>query len=130
MRLRDLPEDVNELSRVIMGAAIEVHRTIGPGLLESAYRDCLAHELRLRGVEVEVERPLALDYKGLVVPEAYRADLLVGNKVIVELKCASALAPEHEAQLLTYLSVSGCPLGMLFNFHAAKIRDGFLRRAL
>ena len=130
MRLRDLPDDINEVSGVIMGAAIEVHRALKPGLMESAYRDCLAHELRLRGLFVEVERWLPLEYKGLILPTAFRADLVVENKVVVELKCVPKLLGEHEAQLLTYLRASGCRLGMLFNFHAAKISDDFRRRAL
>jgi GxxExxY protein len=127
MRLSDLPDDINELSRVTWDAALEVHRTVGNRLTERTYRDCLAHEMRLRGHRADVEYPLPLRYKDLVVPEAYFIDLLIDDKLVVELKATPALEPEHEAQLLTYLHMSGCRLGMLFNFHAPLLRDGFRR---
>lgn len=127
MRLRDLPEETNRVSEQVMGSAIEVHRALGPGLLEGAYRDCLAYELRERGLVVQEEAPLPLRYKTLLVKTAFRADLLVQGCVIVELKCVESLRPEHAAQVLTYLKASGCRLGMLFNFHAAILRDDFRR---
>lgn len=130
MRLRDLPDAVNEISSIVLSAAIEVHRALGPGLMESAYRDCLAHELRLRDRGVEVEREIPLIYKDLLVPKAFRADLVVDNAVILELKAVPAILPEHEAQLLTYLRASRASLGMILNFHAPRLVDGFRRIAM
>ena len=94
---------VNKVTGAVIGAAIEVHRALGPGLLESAYGECLRRELSLRGVPFERERPLPVEYKGLRLECGYRMDLLVGGCVVVELKAAEALAPVHEAQLLTYM---------------------------
>lgn len=130
MRLRDLPDKVNDISGDILDAAIEVHRILGPWFMESVYRDCLAHELRLRGHEVLVEEPLPLTYKTLVVASAFLVDLLVDNKVVVELKAAPEITDEHEAQLYSYLRASHCQLGILLNFHAPLMKDGFRRRAL
>lgn len=130
MHLRDLSNELNAISGDILDAAIEVQRTLGRGLMEAAYRDCLAHELRLRDHVVEVERWMPLAYKTLVVPQAFRADLLVDARVIVELKGVPELLVEHEAQLLTYLHASGCELGLLINFHARTIMQGFRRRAV
>jgi GxxExxY protein len=129
MRLRDLPDDVNETSGAVLAAAIEVHRTIGNRLSERTYRDCLAHELRLRGHGAETEAPFALRYKDLVVPNAYFVDVLADERVLVELKCVPALTEEHEAQLLTYLKMSGRRLGILLNFRAKRIVDDFGRFA-
>jgi GxxExxY protein len=98
---------VNELTEAVIGAAIEVHRSLGPGLLESAYCECLCRELTLRGVPHERERGLPLDYKGVSLDRGYRLDLLVGGLVVVEVKAVEALAPIHEAQLLTYLRLGG-----------------------
>lgn len=130
MRLRDLPDDVNEVSSQVLDAAIEVHRTVGPGLLESVYHRCLAYELSKRGLRMEFNAALPLTYKELVIPSAYFPDLIVEGKVVVDLKAVEALRPEHEAQMLTYLRVTGCRLGMLLNFHAPVLRDGFRRIAL
>lgn len=130
MRLRDLPAELNEISGDIWAAALEVHSTLGVGLLESAYRDCLVHELRLRGRDVRMEVPVPLAYKDLRVETAYRADIVVDGKVIIELKCVEAILPEHEAQLMTYLRLSGLMLGVLYNMHAPRLREGFRRRAL
>lgn len=98
--------------------------------MESVYRDCLAYELRARGLDVLVEEPLSLRYKSLVVPNALFPDLLVNNAVVVELKTVPELDDDHEAQLLTYLEASGCQLGILLNFRASLIKEGFRRRAL
>lgn len=127
MRLRDLPEETNPLAEQIMGSAIEVHGILGPGLLEGAYRDCLAHELMERGFAVHAEVPLPLRYKTLVAKTAFRAALLVEGRIVVEVKCVDALRPEHVAQVSTYLKASGCRLGMLFNFHASTLREDFRR---
>src|SRR6266542_5908249 len=101
-----------EITRAIIGAAIEVHRALGPGLLESCYRECLVQELELRGLSVATEVPVSINYKGLQIECAYRLDLVVEHQVIVELKAVEALAPIHEAQLLTYLRLSGIRVGL------------------
>jgi GxxExxY protein len=123
MSLHD--EDITE---AIIGAAIEVHRHLGPGLLESAYRRCLVHELRLRGVAAASEVSIDLEYKGLLVPASYRLDLLVADRVVVEIKAVDQVTPIHEAQLLTYLRLSGRKSGLLLNFKVKLLRDGITRR--
>lgn len=120
----------DQVTDVILGAAIEVHRHLGPGLLESAYRRCLAHELQLRQVAVATEVGLDLEYKGLVLPASYRIDLLVAERVVVEIKAVDTLLPIHEAQLLTYMRLSGRKTGLLLNFKVRLLRDGILRRVL
>lgn len=131
MRLRDLPDDLNALSHDIVGAAIEMHSHLGPGFLEHTYRECLAHELRLRGRKATTEVDiLSVDYKGLVIPRALRTDVLVDDRVIVELKCVPALEDHHEAKLLAYMRTSKSSLGFLFNCHAERIMDDDRRRAM
>jgi GxxExxY protein len=120
-------EDVTEQ---VIGAAIEVHRQLGPGLLESAYRRCLVHEIGLRGIPVASEVPIDLEYKGLLVPACYRIDLLVADRVIVEIKTVDQVTPIHEAQLLTYLRLSRRKTGLLLNFKVKVLRDGITRRVL
>jgi GxxExxY protein len=122
--------DENSLATEVIGAAIEVHRALGPGLLESAYHECLVRELELRKLAFEQEVPIALDYKGVVVGVAYRADLLVGNKLLVELKTADRLLPVHKAQLVTYLRLTNRKLGLLINFNVTVLKDGIQRVAL
>ena len=112
----------------IIGAAIEVHRHLGPGLLESAYHRCLCHELGLRGVSVKSEVSLDLTFKGLVVPDCFRLDLLVADAVIVEVKALDAVLPVHESQLLTYLKLSGLRTGLLLNFKVKRMTEGIVRR--
>ena len=119
-----------ELSGQIIGAAIEVHSQLGPGLLESAYSSCLVHELTLRGVSVESEVAVPLRYKGLTVPHAYRLDLLVEDRVIVELKTVERLTPVHRAQLLSYLRLTERRVGLLFNFNVKVLTSGFERLVL
>jgi GxxExxY protein len=120
-----------ELTRQIIGAAIEVHRALGPGLLESAYEECFCRELSLRGLRFERQREIPVEYKGVKLDCGYRADVIVEGAVILELKCVDAIAPIHEAQLLTYLRLTGLPVGLLFNFNVAVLkRGGILRRAL
>jgi GxxExxY protein len=121
--------DENSLATEVIGAAIEVHRALGPGLLESAYHECLVHELELRRLAFEREVPIALDYKGVVVGVAYRADLLVGNKLLVELKTVDRLLPVHKAQLVTYLRLTNRKLGLLINFNVTVLKDGIQRVA-
>ncbi|MFY9530935.1 MAG: GxxExxY protein [Candidatus Acidiferrales bacterium] len=119
-----------QLTHEIIGAAIEVHKCLGPGLLESAYAECMARELNGRGIPFEREKALPLVYKDLKLDCGYRADLLVGNRVIVELKAVEALAPVHDAIVLTYLRLSGCKIGLLINFHTAILKDGIKRLVL
>lgn len=129
MRLSDLPNRINDLSGQILDAAIRVHSELGPGLLESTYKACLAKELELRGIQVEREVPMVVIYRGLIVEKGYSADFVVGGAIVVEAKTVETLVPVHEAQLMTYLKWRNKPLGILLNFHAGRIaKDGFRRR--
>ena len=121
---------LNSLTHEIIGAAIDVHRHLGPGLLESAYRECLCHELCLRGVDFRRELNLPLHYKGIKLDCGYRVDVLVADLVLVELKAIQVLAPVHEAQLLTYLRLGGWSAGLLINFNVPVLKDGIRRRLL
>jgi GxxExxY protein len=121
--------DENMVATRVIGAAIEVHRNLGPGLLESAYHDCLTHELRLRSLPFESEVPIVLDYKGVLVGAAYRADLLVAGKLLVALKTVDRLLPVHKAQLATYLRLMNRKLGLLINFNVSRLKDGVQRVA-
>lgn len=117
-----------ELTNTILGAAVEVHRLLGPGLLESVYARCLVHELELRGIAVRVEAPFDVEYKGVVLPSGYRVDLLVADAVVVEVKAVDKVHPIHRAQLLTYLRLSGTRVGLLLNFNVEMlVRDGMTR---
>ncbi len=118
------------LSDQVIGAAIEVHRELGPGLLESAYQACLAHELSLRGICFVSQLDLPLTYKGIALDVGYRIDLLVEDKIIVELKAVERMTPIHEAQLLTYLRLLKKPVGLLLNFSVPVLKDGITRRVL
>ena len=122
--------NLNKITDVVIGAAIEVHRQLGPGLLESAYQECLCKELSLRGIPFERERPLQLEYKGLELECGYRLDILVANLVVIEIKSVETLAPVHEAQLITYLKLGGWKVGLLINFNVAVLKDGIRRRVL
>jgi GxxExxY protein len=119
--------DENEIATAVIGSAIEVHRALGPGLLESAYHECLVHEFRLRKIAYEREVPLAVEYKGMVVDHAYRIDLLVVGKVLIELKSVDRVEPIHRAQLLTYLRLARRKLGLVINFNATVLKDGVHR---
>ena len=118
---------LNRLSGEVIGAAIEVHSNLGLGLLETTYELSLQHELKLRGIESVRQLILPIKYKDLVVPEAYRIDVLVDNCLVIELKTVEALLPIHSAQLLTYLRMSGHHLGLLMNFHTVRLTDGIKR---
>ncbi len=120
----------NEITHIIIGAALDVHRTLGPGLLESAYEECLCHELNLRHIPFERQRPLPLDYKGRRLDCRYRLDIVVWDTVLVEVKAVDSLLPIHEAQLLTYLRLGGWKIGLLMNFNVAILGDGIRRRVL
>jgi GxxExxY protein len=121
---------LNELTHEIVGAAIEVHRHLGPGLLESSYRECLCHELSLRGIGFRKECELPVHYKGIKLDCGYRADMIIEQQILVELKAVQALTPVHEAQLLTYLRLGGWRLGLLINFNVPVLKDGIRRRIL
>lgn len=120
-------EELNLLSEQVIGAAIEVHRELGPGVLEHSYEASLQHELGLRGISSLRQVLLPLTYKGLVIPDAYRIDLLVEDKIVVELKTVETLKQVHTAQVLTYLRMSKKSLGLLINFHVPLLRDGLRR---
>jgi GxxExxY protein len=119
--------ELNEVSGAIVDGAIQVHSSLGPGLLESAYQTCLAYELRERGLTVRNQVALPIVYKTIEMPVGYRVDLIVEESVIVEVKTVASLLPIHEAQLLTYLRLSGRRLGLLLNFHVPRMRDGIRR---
>ncbi len=120
----------NQLTHAIIGAAIEVHRVLGPGLLESAYEECLARELTLRNIKFERQKPLPVVYKDVKLDCGYRLDFLVEGRVVLELKAVESLAPIHEAIMLTYLRLSGCQIGLLINFHTQILKDGIKRFVL
>jgi GxxExxY protein len=122
--------DSDPLTSQIIGAGIEVHRELGPGLLESAYRECLGWELWQRGLAVDRERALPLLYKGTRVDAGYRVDLVVDGRVLVEIKAVDRLAPIHTAQVITYLRLSGLHLGLLINFNVRVLKDGIVRLVL
>jgi len=119
-----------ELTEQIIGAAIEVHKSLGPGLLKSAYEECLCHELGLRGLKFERQKPIPLKYKGIKLDCGYRIDILVENKVIIELKTVEAIMSVHEAQLLTYLRLANIKVGLIMNFYVPVLKDGIRRMAL
>jgi len=119
-----------ELTEVIIAAAIEVHREMGPGLLESTYRQCLCRELSLRGVEFQCEVELPIIYKGMNLSAGYRIDILVADRVVIELKSVDRVLPVHEAQLLTYMKLSGKRVGLLINFNVPLLKQGLTRRVL
>jgi GxxExxY protein len=119
--------DENGIAKEIVDAAIIVHKKLGPGLLESVYEKTLAYELAKKGLEIKVQVPVPIRYDGIVFEEAFRADLIVGKKVIVELKSVETVQPVHKKQLLTYLRLADMRLGLLINFGAALVKDGISR---
>ena len=121
---------VNDLTGNIIKAAIEVHRALGPGLLESAYEECLCHELSLQGIPFQRQVALPITYKGIALDCGYRLDILVQEQVVVEIKAIEALLPIHEAQLLSYLRLGGWKVGLLINFHVPLLKDGIRRLVL
>lgn len=124
-----MDEKLNILSGEIIGCAINVHRSLGPGLLESAYEECLAYELNDAGIFFERQKPLPLVYREIKMDAGYRVDLLVENKIIVELKSVETLNDVHVAQISTYLKLSGCKLGLLMNFNVTVLKNGIKRLA-
>ncbi len=127
---RIVPLLEKDLTDKIIGAAIEVHRALGPGLLESAYQLCLAQECRLQKLPFEEQVALKLNYKGIALESGYRIDFVFDNRVVVELKALEQVLPVHEAQLLTYLKLTGIRVGLLINFNTPVLKDGIYRRAL
>jgi GxxExxY protein len=119
-----------ELTEKLIASAIEVHRHLGPGLLESAYEECFCHELKLQSVTFERQKPLHLEYKGIKLDCGYRMDVVADDKAVVEIKCVEKIIPVHEAQLLTYLKLSGLKVGLIINFHTRFIKDGMKRLVL
>ena len=122
--------ELDEITQIIIGASIEVHRALGPGLLESAYQTCLRREFELRGLPFAHEVKLAVQYKGVELDCGYRLDLLVMNQVVVEIKSVETLDPIHEAQLLTYVRLGRWKVGLLINFKVPVLKDGIKRRVL
>jgi len=120
-------KELNKITESIIGAAIDVHRELGPGLLESSYEVCLAHELAKKGLHFERQKELPITYQEVRIDCGYRIDLLVESEVIVELKAIDKLQPIHQAQLLTYLKLSGCKVGLLINFNVRILKDGIKR---
>ena len=121
--------EINDLTGEVIGAAIEVHKALGPGLLESTYEECLCIELGLRNIPCARQKELPIEYKGVNLDYAYRLDIVVPNKLIVELKACESLEPIHDAQLLTYLKLSGIKIGLLINFNVPVLKEGIKRLA-
>ncbi len=117
----------NELSKIVIGCAIEVHKQLGPGLLESAYQECLYYELCNQGLSIEKEKPMPIVYKDIKLDHGYRIDLLVENKLVLELKTVECFTDVHIAQVLTYLNLGGYKLGLLINFHTTLLKNGIKR---
>lgn len=122
------PDEINERTGLIVDAAMKVHTWLGPGLLESSYQACLAHELKRRGLSVSTQVPIPLIYEGLRLKVGYRADFVVESAIIVELKAVEKIIPVFEAQLLSYLRLTGLRVGLLINFHEERLKDGIRRR--
>ncbi len=119
--------DMNQLTSQVINAAIEVHKAPGPGLLESTYEECLCHELKLRGIPFERQKDLPVEYKGAKLDCGYRLDMVLAGQLVVELKACEVILPIHEAQLLTYLKLSGMKVGLLVNFNVPILKEGLKR---
>lgn len=130
MRQEDRPRELDDLGRRIVDAAFRVHKEIGPGILEKVYEACLAEELQLRGLRIARQVDLPIIYRDRKLPNTYRLDLLVEDTVVLEVKAVEKILPVHDAQLLTYLRMSGKPLGFLINFNVPLIKDGIRRRVM
>lgn len=126
-RTEDTEKECGSLTGKIIGAAIDVHKALGPGLLESAYEACLSYELRLRKLKVETQKQIPVFYKDVMLDCGYRVDLIVEDQVLVEIKSVSSIASIHEAQLLSYLKMSECKIGLLINFNVSLLKEGIRR---
>ncbi len=124
---QEIDGELDALARLVVDSAFAVHKALGPGLLESAYEICLGLELRSRDIACESQVPVAVTYRGATIESAFRLDMLVGNRLVVELKSVEKILPIHEAQLLTYLRLSGNRLGLMINFNVPLIKDGIRR---
>jgi GxxExxY protein len=122
--------EFDELSNQVIGCALEVHRNLGPGLLESTYEQCLAYELKTVGIPFKLQHPLPVEYKNIRLDCGYRIDVLIGDSIIVELKSVDKLLPIHQAQLLTYMKLAGISIGLLINFNVRYLKDGIKRMVL
>jgi len=122
-----LPQEIEEMATIAVDAAFEVHCEFGAGLLESAYEACFARELELRGIEYQRQLPLPLNYKGKLVEVGFRADVIIGGKLLIELKAVEQVIPLHKAQVITYLKILNLPLGLMINFNEVLIKDGIQR---
>ena len=120
-------KDINDLTGEVIGAAIEIHKALGPGLLESVYEECMCMELELKGIPYEKQKELPVEYKGSKLDCGYRLDIVVDGKLIVELKACEGLQPIHDAQLLTYLKLTGIKVGLLINFNVPILKEGIKR---
>jgi GxxExxY protein len=123
-------EKINFITEKIIGAAIEVHKSLGPGLLESVYETCLCHEFQLLGMSFERQKAVSIFYKGVCLESCLRIDIVVENTVVIELKCVEKIAPIHESQLLTYMRLTGIQTGLILNFYTPRIIDGIKRMVL
>lgn len=130
MRVEETTKEDDPLTREIIAAAMEVHSHLGPGLLESAYRSCLAYELSKRGLKFQIEKPLPVKYKEVKLDCGYKLDIVVEDRVVLDLKAVDALHNVHQAQLLSYLKIGGYKVGLLINFHAQSLRQGLKRVVL
>jgi len=122
-----IPRDVEEMATLAVDAAFAVHKELGPGLLESAYEGCFAHELELRDVRYQRQLPVPLNYKGKLIEVGFRADIVIEQRLLIELKAVEGIIPVHHAQVITYLKVLRLPLGLLINFNEVLIKDGIHR---
>ena len=129
-RMPEMAKQFETLSGQVIGCAIEVHRFLDPGLLESSYQRCLSRELELNGIAHTCEAPLPIEYKGISLECGYRVDLLVEGALIIELKSVKRIDPIHEAQIITYMKLSGIRIGLIFNFNVTKLKDGMKRYVL
>ena len=122
--------NIDKLTESIIGASIEVHKSLGPGLFESAYEECLCRELTLRDISFTRQTPVSIDYKGIKLDCGYKLDLLIEDTVVIEIKSVQKIAPIHEAQLLTYLQLGGWNIGLLINFNVTLLKNGIKRKVL
>jgi len=120
-------QELNALAERVIGLAIDVHRTVGPGLLEAVYQECLCMELTDAGIPFQSQAMIPVHYKGRSIPIGFRSDIVVSDSIILEIKAVAAIVPAHEAQMLTYLRMSGIRLGFLMNFHAPRLKEGLRR---
>jgi GxxExxY protein len=126
----EMMKNLNELTEAIIGAAMEVHRTLGPGLLESTYEMCLCRELSIREIPFERQVPIGVEYKGVKLDCGYRADIVVAGMILAEIKAIDSLLPIHDAQLLSYLKLGGWKIGLLINFNVELLKNGLRRRVI